>query len=234
MLSIILYGKNKTDLQKSISFVNSALLGIDVDYRIYQFFDYNDRFIDIINNDEIDKIYILSDDSYELDIAFRIRKKDMNSHIIIITDRKYDDIFQYRLLLYDLIDKNTNYENRLKEDILFSIVDVNKNDVFTFRYNHIIYRIPHKNINYIEKEPLVKRCIVHTLDDEYFVVNSIGRLTKVLGKRFVKTHQSCIINVDNVEHIDLASNLIVFKNGEETTLLADKKKREIKQYICDE
>ena len=47
----------------------------------------------------------------------------------------------------------------------------------------------------------------------------------------MKVHQSCIINLDNVKEIDRSNNIITFKNGESTVLLADKMKKEVLERV---
>ena len=38
-------------------------------------------------------------------------------------------------------------------------------EIFIFSYKRNIYRIPYNDINYIEKESNIKRCIIHTIKD---------------------------------------------------------------------
>ena len=104
--------------------------------------------------------------------------------------------------------------------------------ILTFTYNHVVYRIPYNSIYYIEKEPLIKRCIIYTTNGKFFISRSINWLENVLEYGFIRTHQSCIVNIDNIKNIDFVSNVITFKNGMSTNLLANKKKKEVKSRVA--
>ena len=106
-----------------------------------------------------------------------------------------------------------------------------KGNIFTFMYNHVLYRIPYEDINYIEKELQIKRCIIHTIEKDYYIVNSINNINDNLVGMFIKTSQSCIINFMNVRNVDCANNLVYFKNGDTTSLITNKMKKIIKEYM---
>ncbi len=90
-------------------------------------------------------------------------------------------------------------------------------EIFIFSYKRNIYRIPYNDINYIEKESNIKRCIIHTIKDNYYISQPITKLEKELKDMFIKTHQSCIINVNNIKEI--TKNQIKFYNNDITNLI---------------
>ena len=77
----------------------------------------------------------------------------------------------------------------------------------------------------------IKRCIIHTIDKEYYVVNSIEKIKSNLSGMFIKTSQSCIINLMNVSNVDCVNNIVCFKNGDTTTLMTNRAKKIIKEYV---
>ena len=89
--------------------------------------------------------------------------------------------------------------------------------LFIFSYRRNIYRIPYNEINYIEKESNIKRCIIHTIKDDYYISLPITKLEEILINSFVKTHQSCIINTNNIKEI--TKNEIKFYNDDKTNLI---------------
>ena len=186
MLNITMCGSDKLYISRTITVINMVLVNYDIDYRIHKFSGLNER--KRICDDEF-RIYIIDND---LELISRIRKNDFDSIIILVTDNKRDNIIYNKLMIFDIISKNSNYEEKLTKVLISAIEIYDKYKVFTFAYNHIIYRIPYKEINYIEKEPLIKRCIIHTVNNNYYYVNSIENLLGILGVNFVKTHQSCI------------------------------------------
>lgn len=236
MLNVIIYEDNKNYMEKNINGVNKALMNVDLDYRICKFEKHTKELDNLINDHKIKKIYILDvemKDVSGIEVASKIREEDSESAIIFATahDKYHNDVFYNRLMVLDFICKYNGYEKRLIDDMKAAIKVIYKQKVFVFSYNHVLYRIPNDHILYIEKEPIIKRCIIHTLDNDFYIVDSIDRLTKRLGVGFMKTHQSCIVNVNNIKEIDMANSTIIFKNGIKTSLLAEKMKKELKEYV---
>ena len=234
MLDIVVYEDNKKFLQKNVSSINLALADYDIDYRIHKC-KCSYELYSLINNGEGKKIYILSAEVNEvsgLEMAIKIREFDWDSIIIITTNNKSNnDLLYTRLMVLGFVVKDNNYDNRFIDDIRFAVSIIDKQRVFTFKYNRVIYRIPYNQICYIEKEPDIKRCIIHTINDEYFISGTISGILSLLGDAFCRTHQSCIVNINNIERIDLSSNMIIFKNGDKTDMLTAKMKREVKKYV---
>ena len=69
------------------------------------------------------------------------------------------------------------------------------------------------------------------MKNQFYIVKSINWLEQNLGSDFVKTHQSCIVNLNNIKEVDFSDNVITFKNGESTCLFADKMKKEVKELV---
>lgn len=236
MLDIIVYEDKDNFMQKNITTVNRAFANNDIDYRIYKFNKYSSKFDDLINDKENKKIYILdveTNDVSGIEIASRIREVDYDSFIIFATayEKYRNDVFYSRLMVLDYISKYSEYETRLYDDLMAAIKIVFKEKTFVFSYNHVVYRIPYNHICYIEKEPIIKRCIIHTIDNNFYIVKPINWLADNLSSNFMKVHQSCIVNLDNIKEIDCSNNVIIFKNGDCTCLLTEKKKKEIKMCI---
>jgi len=236
MLNIIIYEDKPLYMQKNINAINTALANYDIDYRIYKFDIFNDELNTLIKNKDLDKLYILdveTSDKSGIEVASIIREDDFESVIIFATayDKYHNDIFYNRLMVLDFVCKYNGYEKRLKEDIIAAVKILYDNKTFVFKYNHVVYRVPYSQINFVEKEPLIKRCIIHTINNDLYIVNSIDRLVKLLGSGFLRTHQSCIVNIDNIKEVDFANNVITFKDNTSTVLLTDKMKGRLKEYV---
>lgn len=236
MLKIIVCEDNETFMKKNVNCINLALVNTDIDYRIIKFSGYSNKLNDIINEKGVKKIYILDVEMINvsgLEIASRIRENDFDSIIIFATayDKYQKDIFYSRLMVLDFICKYNGYEERLKDSIIASIKVLYCQKTFNFMYNHVAYRIPYTHICYIEKEPLIKRCIIHTINNNFYICKSINWLENNLASDFIKTHQSCIVNGSNIKSIDYANHIITFKNGDSTELLTNDKKKEVKKYV---
>lgn len=236
MLNIIIFEDNKTYMQKNINSINKALVNTDIEYKIYKFTNYTKELEKIINDKNTKKIYILDvevEETTGLEIASKIREEDWESIIIFATayEKYQNDVFYIRLMVLDYICKYKGYEERLTDDISTAVSIINKNKVFIFSYNHIVYRIPYSQICYIEKEPFIKRCIIHTLNNDFYISGSLNSIMEKLEGDFVRTHQSCIANLSNATQIDFASNQIIFKNGLISNLLTNNVKKEVKKYV---
>lgn len=231
MLDIVICSKNSNLMERSINIINKTLVNYEIDYHIHKF-SRSSKTLDNIINVSSSKIYIL-DVEIGVDIAFLIRKNDFDSIIIFISsnDKSEENIFSYRIMLLDYILFNDKYNDRLSDTLNLSLNIIYRNSVFTFKYNHVTYQIPYRNITYIEKEAQIKRCIIHTFNGTYYIVNSIENIGKLLGGSFVKTHQACIINITNVYSVDFVNNIIRFNNGENVSLLSKKQKKVIKELI---
>lgn len=236
MLDIVVYEDNMEFLQKDVSSINLALADYNIDYRIHKCKCYDDEIDVLIKKREGKKIYILGGEVNEvsgLEVAAKIREYDWDSIIIVTTNSsKYkDDILYTRLMILDFVSNSSDSDNRLMDDIILAISIIDKQRLFVFKYNHVIYRIPYGQICYIEKEPDVKRCIIHTINNNYYISGSINGILSHLNDDFCRTHQSCIVNLNNIERIDLSSNMIIFKNGNKTDMLTAKMKKEVKKYV---
>ena len=216
-------------MTKNINAINMSLSNYDIDYG-----SYTDELEQIIKDGDR-KIYVLDMDSRKmsgLKVASKIREYDWESIIIVISscNKNINDIFYTRLMVLDYIYKCNEYDKRLMDDIRMAISIIDKNKVFIFKYNRVIYRIPYNQICYIEKEPDIKRCIIHTINDKYYITGSINWILDQLNECFCRTHQSCIVNLNSISKIDLGSNTIIFKNSDKTNMLTDRMKKEIKKY----
>ena len=233
MLEIVVYGGNEQKNTIQIDLIHSVLANYNIDYKLYSFSGLDSELINIINNSYMRKIYIvnINDDKY-IQVLSSIRKKDLYSIIILITNsNKYHyDILNNKLMVLDFIIGN-NYISQLKDDLNYAVSLLYRQCIFTFKYNHVIYAISYDKITYIEKEPSVKRCIIHTFDGNYYIVASLDKILLALPLGFYRTHQSCIVNVNNIKSINLTENKIIFNNGDMTSLLSNRVKKDINKYI---
>ena len=95
--------------------------------------------------------------------------------------------------------------------------------------NGEIYKILYQDILYIEKELYTNQCRIVTINASFSIRSSVKQIEQKLGceSNFFKCHQSCIVNLQNVIHIDFASNKIYFEKGD-LSLLSRSRKQELK------
>ena len=233
MINIVVYGRSGPFMVKNINCIRISLLNYDLEYRISKFDRYTDMLDEIIKNN-IKKIYIIDITNGEsFDIVFKIREYDYDSIIILVSSDNREDInlIKDRLMILDLVYCNSRYEDRLIDDIGIAVSIMDKHKEFVFKYKRVLYRVPFNEITYIEKEPEIKRCIIHTIKSTYVMTGTLNYIMEQLDSNFVRTHQSCIVNLNNIKRIELGKNMIIFKNDDKTDMLNIKMKREIKNMI---
>lgn len=135
MINFVVCEDNKIILQKNIDIINKTMFSNNINYRIYQFEEYNKDLKLLINNNDI-KIYILDielADKSGIDIASEIRKKDSKSIIIISTSYvEYLPLaLKNKLMLFDFISKFENYEENLSKVISNAIIHLNNEELIT-------------------------------------------------------------------------------------------------------
>ena len=95
-----------------------------------------------------------------------------------------------------------------------------------------LYYIPHQDILYIEKSLNDNTSNIVTKNKAYNIRKTIKELEVELGNtiNFIKTHRSCIVNLNNIIHIDFENNIIAFVN-KEIDLLSRSHKKNLKERL---
>ena len=83
----------------------------------------------------------------------------------------------------------------------------------------------------VQKEQDNKRCIIKTIEKDYYIQGNLHQIESQLDKRFIKCNRSYIINLEQVESYDIKKNILKFKNGIELYAVSRNKKKEIINYV---
>lgn len=237
MIKIIICDDNKEINRRMCEIINRAMMPIDIDYTIRRHYLYDQGFLEDVNSDG-PKIYVLDievQNTSGLDIAHIIRKKDLDSPIIIVSahEELADRAFRERLLILDFVSKFFNLEKTLKEDIELAIRTFKGRRTLKFSSNRVSYMINMSDINYIAKAVGERKVIIRTINKEYLVNKNFVEIQNLISDNFIQTHRSCMVNIDNVKEIDSSNNIIRFDNGDEINLLSKsyKLKGRLKDYV---
>ena len=239
MIKFIICDDNKEALDIANKAVTKAMMNYDIEYKVLKFTRYDDKLKEQIKDGLNTKIYILDIELpivSGLEIASEVREMDDDSIIIFVTAHPEckNDIFYSRLEAIDYISKYYRYEERIEDTIKHIMKKRYRNNTFSYTYNHVHNKLLYKEINYIEKEPLQNRCIIHLVNkDEKIVTRTIQNIKKELSPMFFQTHKSCLINLDNVKRINYANFTIYFKNGDSTNLLSHESRKELRKVVGD-
>lgn len=204
MLNVVIYEDNEDFMKRNIGCVNKAFGNCDIDYRILKYSGYTTDLEHLIYQKDIKRIYILDIEVGKvsgLEVASKIREEDDESIIIFSTahDKYRNDVFYSRLMALDFVCKDSGYDKRLIDDLVASLKILYRQNTFVYSYNHVLYRLPCSSIYYIEKEPLIKRCVIYTSNGKFYISKSINWIESVLKYGFMRTHQSCIVNLNNIK-----------------------------------
>lgn len=228
----ILSNRYKTEIDK-------FMMNYDIDYKYHTFKGYTEEWKEYVQKEDGFKIYILDIKTAKgsgLDAARLIREEydDWVSMIIIVTaysEYKYDALSK-RLMLVDFINKLDNFEVRFKEALSICMKNYDKKPItLKYTYKNIAYNIPLGQILYIEKEPDMKRCVIKTLNDKFYIPGSLNSIMKQIDKRFIKCSRSVALNIEQIQSYDTKTNLITFKNKEKLQAVSREKRKEVANHV---
>lgn len=237
MIKIIVCDDNKEINKKICEIINKTMIQMDTDYTIKRHYLYDQKFMEDLYSDG-PKIYVLDIEVQEtsgLDIAHIIRKRDLDSPIIIVSahEELADRAFRERLLILAFISKYYNLEEELKKDIELAIRTFKGRKTLKFASNRVSYMINMNDINYIAKAVGERKVVIKTVNKEYLINKNFVEIQSLLNDNFIQTHRSCMVNIDNVKEINSSNNIIRFENGDTTNLLSKsyKLKGRLKDYV---
>lgn len=239
MIKFIICDDNKEALDIASKSVTKTMMNYDIEYKVLKFTRYDEKLKEEIHDELNTKIYILDIELpivSGLEIASEIRETEDDSIIIFVTAHPEckNDIFYSRLEALDYISKYYRYEERIEDTIKHIMKKRYRNNIFTYTFNHVHNKLLYKEINYIEKEQLQNRCIIHLTSKETKVVaKTISAIKKELSSMFFQSHKSCLINIDNIKYIDYKRYTIYFKNGDSTNLLSFEARKELRKIVGD-
>lgn len=232
MINIIICDDNSNDLKRVETIVDNYMKKRDEDYKKYLFNDYDDTFMDIVVKTLPIKIYILdiqTPSGSGIDMARKIRKKDVESIIIFLTGHEElgNIVLKNDLMFLSFINKFDNCENRLFESLDKAFKIMNKKNILRFNDRNTIYTIRLDEILYVTKESFDRKTLIKTDYTEFKVNIALNELTEMLDDRFIKTHRSCTVNNDRIFRVDKRKRTITFDTGEVIDLVSDRYRKEL-------
>lgn len=236
MIKFVIYDDEKSfrnNIKKSIS---NVMNNTDIEYEVEEFDKFNNKMLKTIDDDYA-KIYIMDIEIPEsisgIDVARRIRMKDWNSIIILVTshvDLGYEAL-KAQIMLLDFISKFNDCNNNLERTIKRALLKIDNKKVLVFENSEMTYRVHTDDIVYILKDSIDRKCIIKTDYNEVTVNETITSLFNMLDDRFFLSHRSCIVNTEKIDKINWKNGIIYFKNGEKIDYLSRDKKKELREYV---
>lgn len=227
MVNIIVCDDNNKDRNNILEVVNNFMIKNKIEYKTHVYDDYNKRFDEIIDSKIPFKIYLLDIETPSgsgIDIARKIRQKDVDSVIIFLTvhEELGTIILKNDLMFLSFINKFDNFKLRLNKSLKKALDLLNHKNIIKFTDRNIIYTINVDDILYLTKESFERKTIIKTDYTEFKVNKTLAELVGMLDDRFIQTHRSCYINEDRKVKIDKAKRIIYFDNGTSIDLFSEK------------
>lgn len=180
--------------------------------------DYWVKIEEVLKNDRSGaNLFILDIDLHEeyngIQIAKKIRERDMQSNIIFISSHieLISYIFIHNLKVITFIDKMDPYFDQRLFSALKVVLDEmkimkKKNkaiavEVLQYQYKGYYYRIPFNEIVGIETNTVKRGLVINTDQKRYLYRTSMKELLEILPKEFVQIHRSIVVNGGRVREV---------------------------------
>lgn len=227
MINFIICDDNLEMLQNVKNIINNVMMKNNYAYKIHPFTEYDQQFYQTMNSRISNKIYVLDIEtkhSSGIDVARKIRIKDVNSVIIFLTshDELGSVLLRDEIMFLTFINKLDNYKKRLQSAIRKSVQVIGKNKILRFEHHGAIFTIPEKDILYITRDAVERKIIIVTDTTEFKLSKTLSDMLSLLSNDFVQSHKSCIVNSRRVNIVNKRTKKIIFDTGVEIEFLSRK------------
>lgn len=232
MINVIICDDDNLYRSKVVEIINKYFKGKKLDYKILEFQDYDNKFIEMLKDDVANKVFILDIETPTrsgIDIARLIRKIDVESPIVFLTGHEeLGNIILSKVMNFvSFINKFDCVEEKINKSMDLALKILNKKQILKFTDRGSIYTIEFNKILYITTDTVARKTIIVTAKREYKTNYTLSQMLDLLTNDFIKTHKSCIVNRSRVVKINKNQNSILFDNGLEIDMLSSKYKKEI-------
>lgn len=236
MINFIICDDNLEMLQSVKDIINNVMMKNNYAYKIHPFTEYDHQFYQTMNSRISNKIYVLDIEtkhSSGIDVARKIRIKDVNSVIIFLTshDELGSVLLRDEIMFLTFINKLDNYKKRLQSAIRKSVQVIGKNKILRFEHHGAIFTIPEKDILYITRDAVERKIIIVTDTTEFKLSKTLSDMLSLLSNDFVQSHKSCIVNSRRVNIVNKRTKKIIFDTGVEIEYLSNHYIKEL--LSCD-
>jgi len=214
--------------EKIKEITDQVMIETNLEYHKHVFDGYNDELADLINQNLMNKIYILDMQMSPvrgIDIAREIRRQDSESIIIFVTAYKKtfrDEVLNSVLMYFAFIQKNEEFRtilyNRLKQAVKLS----SKNPPITFTDQNRLYKIPFQKVLFVTMSKYGRKSVIYTDVEKFELSKTLKETVKLFKGQLIQSHRSYFVNPHRVLHVDKNKKTITFDNGETYSLLSNK------------
>jgi len=217
MLEFIICDDNIGISEKIKTIINTIMFDDKMPYNIKIFNDYNKEFENYIKKKKSHVIYILdivTPSGSGIDMARKIREKDMESVIIFLTGHEElgMTILKDELFFLTFINKYDDYQRRLKRAIKKALLILGNKKTLTLTDNNCTYIVSVNEILYIIRDKSTRKVTVITNDSEITLGKTLKYIMKYLPSYFKYAGRNIIVNIDRIKCIDKTNKRIIMDN----------------------
>ena len=234
MLNFVIVDDNKLQRKRINKIIFSHMMNNKIDFKIYEFDDYNDKLIGYIDKNSIESVYILdlelpNGDGIDVARYIRYEKNNWICPIIIITAHSslYYEVYKQRLQVLDFIGKCECIEDVLGESIDICLKMLNKEKTYKYSYKGIDYTINYNSIDYVQRDG--RKTKIVTKEKTYYQNISINEIKEIFPSFFKLSSKGILINCKNVDNINWNDLTVTFKDGIKDYLVSKSHKKELTQ-----
>lgn len=232
MLRFVILSNESNSMQYK-DIISKSMFNYDIHYETNCFFIIDKKFDEFCEKDFGGLIFLIDNSCFDpKTIINDIRNKyDLYSAFIIIINNKKEGKIQLinNMFLLKAIEKeNINSDIKISVENIIKII-CNKKKNLTFSYNKILYKMPFNDILYFEKELNSKKCKIICKNKTYHIYKSIIEIERIVDDRFVKTHQSTLVNKDNIKQVEFNTGIIHFDSNISCNLISRNYKKNLKE-----
>ena len=236
MMNYIVCDNNKQVVENVVSIIDALMMGNNINYKTYKFYDYDDNFFKKVKVKGTNKVYILDIEVNQksgIDVARKIRETDLQCALIFLTS--HGELAEY--VVYNVISplgfisKFDHYEEKLKALINVAMKQMGSRKLLKFESSKMVYQIPLRDILYITHDSVERKSIVITDYSEFHIGRTLSEIFERLSSQFKYSHRACIVNMERVTKLDTKKKMITFDNGTTIDLISNNHKKELKEYV---
>lgn len=238
MIDVLICDDNDRILQNLCDISYSVLKNKNFNYQLLSFHDYDNKFLKLLDMKDSTRIYILDIETPSasgIDIIRKIRDKDNQSVIIVITaheEYSYEIITAEFNILVFISKKDLEFDEKLKSAIEKAIVIAQERiQVYSFKSDDCTYNIPLRDVLYISTIKNERAVQLITTYSTFKVKETLTNVVAKLNKNFIQTFISCYVNLNKIVKVDYKNNLIYFANNIEIPFLSRTYKKVLKEAM---
>lgn len=213
--------------------IGKAMMHNKLEYRIHVFHDYDKKFMNFISKPMANKVYFLDIEAKGsisgIDVARMIRKTDIHSVISFITahDELGGVVAKQQLMILTFICKFDGFEDKIVKAVLKALEILDANTMIRFNDYNALYTIPLRDIVYITRDSVERKCLIKTDYTVYKVNKNLSELKEMGGGALVQSHRACLVNKARIRKTDWKNGKIFFNNDDSIDMLSPNYKKEL-------